>query len=88
MTTDKLVAALETVARAIEDGTLKPVRVDEHTMLVLRHPRVLSDMARARIKVSFTEIFPGINVAVLEEGMDITALDCSHRDDFEAMIRT
>ena len=74
MNTEKLVAALETVALAIEDGTLKPVRVDEHTMLVLRHPGVLSDMARVHIKEFFSRAFPGAQVVLLEEGMDIAAL--------------
>ncbi len=72
---DKLAAALTVVARAIDEGMIKPVLCPKRAWIVLRHPGEIADEAAGRLKRATSDIFGGRKVILLEENMDISVID-------------
>lgn len=72
---DKLTAALAVVARAIDEGMIKPVMCPKRAWIVLRHPRCISDEAADRLERDTSDAFGGRKVIILEENMDVSVID-------------
>ena len=72
---DKITAAMAVLARAIDEGLIKPVMCPKRAWIVLRHPKSLSDESITRLERHTSDAFGGRRVVILEESMDITVID-------------
>ncbi len=60
-----------------EEFTIEHVRfadIREGDLVILRHPKAISEAARQRLVHAFEELIPGVRVAVLEESLEIEIL--------------
>ena len=72
---DKLTAALAVVARAIDEGMIKPVLCPRRAWVVLRHPGEPSPEMMDELRRNASDVFGGRKVIVLVENMNIDVID-------------
>jgi len=71
----KLTAALAVVARAVEEGTIRPVVCPKRAWIVLRHPSSPTPMELAELQQRTEAIFGDRRVIILTEGIAMSVVE-------------